>query len=167
LSATPLILFHLRQVCLPSYDPESTVRRKITWTEGGKTKLSVCTLWRHMGNGCMAPLILHLGTRWTWVVSLTPQPPCHRGKEPLGEWETVWAQVWNLLENIKISSAGKQTPTLGRPFHSLFHYSDWAVVAPEQKTSRLFPLNTCVSFAFRLSVINLLKPSGNLTYHKI
>jgi hypothetical protein len=32
------------------------------------------------GNGCIAPCILYLGTRWRWVVSFTPRPLYPKGK---------------------------------------------------------------------------------------
>jgi len=52
-----------------------------------KLKLSLCFNWapRHegvLGSGCIAPLIINLGTRWRWVVSFTPRPLYPRGKSP-------------------------------------------------------------------------------------
>jgi hypothetical protein len=37
------------------------------------------TYW---GNGCIAPCILDLGTRWRWVVSFTPRPLYPKKKSP-------------------------------------------------------------------------------------
>jgi hypothetical protein len=36
----------------------------------------------YWGSGCIAPLILELGTRWRWVVSFTPRPLYPQGKSP-------------------------------------------------------------------------------------
>jgi hypothetical protein len=36
----------------------------------------------YWGSGGIAPRILDLGTRWTWVVSLTPRPLYPQGKSP-------------------------------------------------------------------------------------
>jgi hypothetical protein len=36
----------------------------------------------YWGSGGRAPRILDLGTRWRWVVSLTPQPLYSQGKSP-------------------------------------------------------------------------------------
>jgi hypothetical protein len=35
-----------------------------------------------MGNGCIDPHFLNLGTNWRWVVSFTPLPLYTRGKSP-------------------------------------------------------------------------------------
>jgi len=37
-------------------------------------KLSLHTPWRHTGDGGIPPLVLNLGTRRIWVVSLALQP---------------------------------------------------------------------------------------------
>ena len=34
-------------------------------------ELSLCTSWRHVGGGGIAPRLLNLGTRWLWAVSFT------------------------------------------------------------------------------------------------
>jgi hypothetical protein len=57
-----------------------------------KSKFSVCLIKRHAmktywGSGGIAPRIIHLGTRWAWVVSFTPRPlyPQKKGpRYPLG-----------------------------------------------------------------------------------
>jgi hypothetical protein len=36
----------------------------------------------YWGSGVIAPRILDLGTRWRWVVSFTPRPLYHQGKNP-------------------------------------------------------------------------------------
>jgi hypothetical protein len=36
----------------------------------------------YWGSGGIAPRILDLGTRWSWVVSFTPRPLCHQGQSP-------------------------------------------------------------------------------------
>jgi hypothetical protein len=51
-----------------------------------KVKLSLYFIWapRHegvLGSGGIAPNILYLGTRWSWV-SFTPRPPYPQGKSP-------------------------------------------------------------------------------------
>jgi hypothetical protein len=49
---------------------------------------SPCALTEHhamkeyWGSGCIGPGILHLGTRWRWVVSFTPLPLYPQGKSP-------------------------------------------------------------------------------------
>jgi hypothetical protein len=50
-------------------------------------KLSLCFNWalRHegvLGSGGIAPRILHLGTRWRWVVGFTPRPLYPQGETP-------------------------------------------------------------------------------------
>jgi hypothetical protein len=51
------------------------------------------------GSGCIDPHFLDLGTSWRWVVSFTPRPLSHPGKEPppvpIGK-EAGWAPepVW-------------------------------------------------------------------------
>jgi hypothetical protein len=71
------------------------------------------------GSGSIAPLILNLGTRWRWVVSLTSQllegleceswnPPTHW----IGNWVGARA-VWTFWEREKCSAAYR--------FWTLFH----------------------------------------------
>jgi len=40
----------------------------------------LCRLWRNVGNGSLAPLILNLSTRWRWVVSFTARSPYSQRK---------------------------------------------------------------------------------------
>jgi hypothetical protein len=55
-----------------------------------KVKLSLCFSFltehhakmAHWGSGDIAPHILHLGTRWRWVVSFTSRPLYSQGKSP-------------------------------------------------------------------------------------
>jgi hypothetical protein len=52
-----------------------------------KVQLSLCFNWTPLhesvlGSGVMAPRILDRGTRWRWVVSLTPRPLYPQGKNP-------------------------------------------------------------------------------------
>ena len=39
-----------------------------------KAKLSLCSQWRYKKEWHIIPLILNLGTRGKWVISLTPWP---------------------------------------------------------------------------------------------
>ena len=41
---------------------------------GLEVSFSRSTTWRRMGNRCIALLILNIGTRWRWVVNITPRP---------------------------------------------------------------------------------------------
>jgi hypothetical protein len=57
------------------------------WNNKVNVKLSLCLTKHHAmktywENGCTAPRILDLGTRWMWVVSFTPRPLCPQGKSP-------------------------------------------------------------------------------------
>ena len=42
-----------------------------------KVKLSLCTGWSYMGDGSILPLILHLSTKWVWVIIFAPWPLFH------------------------------------------------------------------------------------------
>jgi hypothetical protein len=66
--------------CFPN-----TVKKK-------KVKLSRYTPWRHMGGGeVQLLLILNLGTRWGWVVSVTSRPRFTPGERTPG---THWTGSW-------------------------------------------------------------------------
>jgi hypothetical protein len=60
--------------------------------KGSVKKLSRYTPWRHMGGEEVYLLvILNLGTRWGWVVSVTPRPRCTPGERTPGiHWIGGW-----------------------------------------------------------------------------
>jgi hypothetical protein len=86
------------------------------------------TYW---GSGGIAPLILDLGTRWRWVVSFTPRPPCPQGKIPcyprIGGWVGPRA-VLDAVVKRKIPSPRREsnprTPIV-QPVTQ--RYTDWAI----------------------------------------
>jgi hypothetical protein len=83
-------------------------------------------------------LILDLGTRWGWVVSVTPRPRFTTGERtpvPIGQ-EAGWASepVWTQrLEEKSFAFAGYQTLDVQSVD---WHYSDWATPAPPCSSSR-------------------------------
>jgi hypothetical protein len=98
-----------------------------------KVKLSRYTPWRRLGGDEVLPLlILDLGTRQGWVISVTPQPRFTLGKEPLVQiaQESGWAPepVWTQrLEEKSSASIGDRTPVVQSVVR---HYTDWATPAP-------------------------------------
>jgi hypothetical protein len=65
-----------RDSCMRYYQHENCV----TYVGGGGCiRLPMCTAWRHLGCGGVAPLIINVGTRWNWMVSCTPRPLHSRG----------------------------------------------------------------------------------------
>lgn len=59
-----------------------------------KEKLSLCLI-KHViktrgGNKGTAPRFLNLGTRWTWMVRLTPRSPYHGERDPGRQWVGWW-----------------------------------------------------------------------------
>jgi hypothetical protein len=98
-----------------------------------KVKLSRYMIWRHMGGEEEKLLfILNLGTRWWWVVYVTPRPRFTLGKGPplpivqAAEWapEPVWTQR---LEEKYSASVGVLAPVVQSV---VSHYTDWATPAP-------------------------------------
>jgi hypothetical protein len=73
--------------------------------------------WLQEGEEMQGLLILHLGTRWGWEVSVTPRPSFTLGKGsplPIGQ-EAGWAPepVWTQrLEEKSFASAGDRTPVV-------------------------------------------------------
>jgi len=49
-------------------------------------KLSLCTLWQHMGSGVITPRMLNLGDWWRKVISFTPVPLHPHGNSPPFRW---------------------------------------------------------------------------------
>jgi hypothetical protein len=74
--------------------------------------------------------ILNLGTRWGWVVSVTPRPRFTHMKGVPTRWasELVWTQR---LEQKSLASVGNRTPVVQSVVR---HYTDWAVPAPTAMT---------------------------------
>jgi hypothetical protein len=66
----------------------------------GKGQSCPCALTEHYvmkvywGNGCIAPRILDLGTRWRWMVSFTPRPLYPHEKEAGWAPEPLWTRWW-------------------------------------------------------------------------
>jgi hypothetical protein len=89
--------------------------------------------WRRMGGEeVVLLLILNLGTRWGWVVSITPRHALLPGKwprVPIGQ-EAGWAPepVWTQgLEEKSSASVGDRTPFVQ---FVVRYYTDWATPAP-------------------------------------
>jgi hypothetical protein len=84
--------------------------------------------WRHMGGEeVQLLLILNLGTRWGWVVSITPRPrftPGERttGTHWIGGWVGPRAGLDAGLEEKTSAPAGDRTPIL-QPV--VRHYTAW------------------------------------------
>jgi hypothetical protein len=82
--------------------------------------------------GGIALLILNLGTKWGWVVSITTRPRFTPGKGPPVpiEQEAGWAPepVWmQRLEEKSSASVADQTSVVQSVVR---HYTDWATPAP-------------------------------------
>jgi hypothetical protein len=88
--------------------------------------------WRHLGREeIQLLLILNLGTRWGWVVNITPWLRFTLGKGPPApiEQEAGWAPepVWTQRQEEKSSaSVGDQTLVVQSV---VGHYTDWATPA--------------------------------------
>jgi len=82
-------------------------------------KLSLCTPWRCIRNGRLAPLILNLSTRWGEWSSSLPGHFTVRQELPVAiEWEPGWSTdlVWNFWRCAKfLIPARIQTPSLFSP----------------------------------------------------
>ena len=88
-------------------------------------KLSLCTPWRHIGNGGVAPLILNLDIRWRWVVRFTPQSlgPPERDLAVSVDNKAAWAlkPVWtHRREENLLSLSGIELRSFGCRTHGLF-----------------------------------------------
>jgi hypothetical protein len=84
----------------------------------------------------IAPFILNLGTRWTWVVSIKTQPLYPPGQE---KTSTHWKEGWvgpraglYILEKIKISCPGSD-PIPRQSFPPPSHYTDYMTPDPSGK----------------------------------
>jgi hypothetical protein len=103
-----------------------------------KVKLTLCFNWapRHegiLGSRGIAPLI-HLGTRWKWVVSFTPRPLYRREGAP-GTHCTLWLggcvgprAVLDAVVKRKIPSPRRESnPTTPIVQPVAQRYTDWAI----------------------------------------
>jgi hypothetical protein len=85
--------------------------------------------WRLGGEEVWLLLILNLGTRWGWVVSITPRPRLIPGEGTTGTHCTggwVGPQTQRPEEK-SFASVGDRTPVVKSVVR---HYTDWAVPAP-------------------------------------
>ena len=84
--------------------------RKVTWSKSNAGKKSFLCPYHNgiLGGGRIGPLILNLGTRWRWVVNITPRL-LYPGQElwyplsiKLGYPQSVWTfqRTQNLLPNV-------------------------------------------------------------------
>jgi hypothetical protein len=69
-----------------------------------------------MGNGCIDPHFLDLGTSWRWVVNFTPRPLYPRGK--VGGWVDLRAGLDDLEKRKFFTLPGFEVWPLGRPARS-------------------------------------------------
>jgi hypothetical protein len=102
--------------------------------------LSLCFNWapHHegiLGNGGIAPHILHLGTRLRWVVSFTPQPLYPQGRVPGTHWIGGW-----------VGSRANLDAVVSRKIPSPYQDSNLLIIQPVAQcyTSQLFHLHLCV-----------------------
>ena len=106
-----------------------------------------CPYTRHVGTrrgGGVPPLILNLGTKWGWVVDLTPRPLCHRGKSsrflPNRGWVgpkaglDVLEKWWNFV------FAEIRTPY--HPASSIVTAMNYAIPAPRAHSRLLILIST-------------------------
>jgi hypothetical protein len=103
-----------------------------------KVKLSLCLTKHHAmktywGSGCIAPLILDLGTRWRWVVIFTPGRFTPRERAPGTHWMGGRVGLGAVLDAVvkrKIPSPRREsnprTPII-QPVAQ--RYTDWAITA--------------------------------------
>jgi hypothetical protein len=107
-------------------------------------KLST-TPWRRMESGGIAPRILNLGTRWTWVASFTPRPLYTQGKSP---WYPLDRSLGGPQSRSGRGGEEKNSqPLPGIEPLSSSHCTDWATPAtmiPDTKFSlNASPLCIC------------------------
>jgi hypothetical protein len=101
-----------------------------------KVKLSRYTPWRHMGGEeVQLLLILNLGTRWGWVVSVTPRPRfTPGGRTPGTHWIGGWVGPRAGLdaETKRKIICPCRGSNLDRPIVQpvIRHYTAWATPAP-------------------------------------
>jgi hypothetical protein len=78
--------------------------------------------WRRVGNGCIDPHFLDLGTSWRWVVSFTPRPlyPLERasGTHCIGGWVDPRGGLDSMEKWNFFTLPGFELRPLGRPARS-------------------------------------------------
>jgi hypothetical protein len=87
----------------------------------------------YWGSGGIAPCILYLGTRWTWVVSFTSRPLYPRGGAPGTHWIGSWVGLRAVLDAVvkrKIPSPHQESNPRTPIFQPVAQpYIDWAITA--------------------------------------
>jgi hypothetical protein len=86
------------------------------------------------GRGSIAPLILDLGTRWGWVVSVTPRPLFTSRTHWIEGSVDLRADPEAEARGRVFASAGDRAPVV-QPVSR--HYINWATPAPIHRLTRL------------------------------
>jgi hypothetical protein len=89
---------------------------------------TTCRAWGGGGRQVWLPFIIDLGTRWGWMVSVTPRARCIPGKGPpvpIGQ-EGGWAGLDTEATGKILSLCGDRTPVVQSV---VGHYTNWATQA--------------------------------------
>jgi hypothetical protein len=118
------------------------------------------TSWKRMGEWCIDPRFLDLGTSWRSVVSFTPLPLYPRGKPPCTHWVGGWMDLragLDDMENFKfLTLPGLELWPLGRPGRRespcRLRYGGSCIIMDNTfyHINRIFPSKKCISCFKRL-----------------
>jgi hypothetical protein len=117
----------------------------------------------------MAPLILHLGSRWSWVVNFTPWPLYPQGKSPwcpmdrrLGGPQTFWTRWWR--ENFPVFVGNRVELYLHSPFTPT-----WRVAQLKKHRDKFIFLALYLALGYglddRSSMFRFPAGAGNFSLH--
>jgi hypothetical protein len=91
---------------------------------------SSITPWGRVGEWRYSSTILHLDTRWRWMLSITLRPHYLRGKSPgtnfIGGWVDPRARLAAVEYRKICAPAGNQTPAIQPVAHP---HTDWSLPA--------------------------------------
>jgi hypothetical protein len=96
------------------------------------------------GSGGVPPLILNLGTKWGWVVDLTPRPLYQRGKSSRSLPDRSWVGPKAGLDVLEKwwNFAFAEIRTLDHPASSIVTAMNYAIPAPRAHSRLLIPIST-------------------------
>jgi hypothetical protein len=120
----------------------------------------------YWGSGGIAPRILDLGTRWSWVVSFTPRSLYPQGKRP---WYPLGRSLDGHQSRFGCGGKEKKSPAHARTRTSDIqsrHYGLIKTLTLEVGDSKVLPMAISLYFRSSLRIFRLLNTLPNLTQKK-
>jgi hypothetical protein len=119
----------------------------------------------YWGSGGIAPCILHLGTRWRWVVSFTPRPLYPQGKNPLYPLDKTLGEPKNSSGHGGEEKSSQPLPEI-EPWNPNHPASSLVAILTDRPCHKLSPVEISIN-DLRTGLLISMSRSEVISYHEI